>query len=84
MKIWPRRRESRDGGSGRDDIPTSAAPIEIDIHQASLNDESVLQLATADSRNTQGIIWAQAATVIIQKSDPDQGSEWLVQRGGNP
>jgi hypothetical protein len=30
----------------RDDIRTSAAPIEIDIHQASLNGESVSQLVT--------------------------------------
>jgi hypothetical protein len=31
----------------RDDIPTSAASIEIDIHQGCLNDESVSQLLTA-------------------------------------
>ena len=30
----------------RDDIPTSAAPIEIDIHPASLNGESGSQLVT--------------------------------------
>jgi hypothetical protein len=33
----------------RDDIPTSAVPIEIDIHQASLDDESVSPLTTAGS-----------------------------------
>jgi hypothetical protein len=32
---------------GRHDIPTSAASIEIDIHQGYLNDESVSQLLTA-------------------------------------
>jgi hypothetical protein len=31
----------------RDDIPTSAAPIEIDIHQGYLNGENVLQAAAA-------------------------------------
>jgi hypothetical protein len=31
----------------RDDIPTGAAAIEIDIHQGYLNDESVSQSVTA-------------------------------------
>jgi hypothetical protein len=41
------------GRPGTHDIPTSAAPIENDIHQASFNGESVSRVVTAAEAHTE-------------------------------